>query len=323
MRIRGFAALLCLAVSVAACAGRDARKEQVTGVATGAHGEYGPELPPQPPAAEAPKPAGPQSVLAPAQDGYALILGPGLARTLALVGVFRAFEENSVKIRSVTGVEMGALMAVLWAGANANKLEWEMFKFNRDVFLDRGFLNLGAKTASGRSFEVYLEKTFGNRSIDGLRFPAYVVHAAEHAAEGGEPIKLMHSGLARDIVRAAVGIPGLIGPTAIGGARVLSAALEWPYPVEKVRAISPGKILCIDVLGSGNDFLPADHAEESLAALMKTMSSLARESLKSCDEVIRVPADGIGPLAFDARSELIDRGRTAAQKWIEQRPRPQ
>ncbi|MBI2605452.1 MAG: hypothetical protein HYW49_05155 [Deltaproteobacteria bacterium] len=301
MRKRRLAALACLAMFAAACAGKDARKNQAPEAAPAVRDEYGPELPPQAPAAEEPKPAGPQPVLSPAQDGYALILGPGLARTLALVGVLRAFEENGVKIRSVTGVEMGALMAVLWAGANANKLEWEMFKFNRDVFLDRGFLSLGAKTASGRSFETYLEKAFGDRPVDGLRFPTYVVHAAGHAAEGGEKIILGHSGLARDLVRAAVGIP----------------------PVEMVRAISPGKILCVDVLGAGNDFSPADHAEESLAALMKTVSSLARESLKQCDEAIRVPVDGIGLLAFEARSELIDRGRTAVQKWIEERPRPQ
>ena len=117
MRTRIFAALVCLAMFAVACAGKEARKSQLSGAAPGAQEEYGPELPPQVPAVQVPKPAGPQPVLTPSQDGYALILGPGLARTLAMVGVLRAFEENAVKIRSVTGVEMGALMAVLWAGA--------------------------------------------------------------------------------------------------------------------------------------------------------------------------------------------------------------
>jgi hypothetical protein len=58
-----------------------------------------------------------------------LILGPGLYRTAAYVGVLKAFEKQRIPVQILGGVEMGAVVAALYAKSrSSNVLEWDIFR---------------------------------------------------------------------------------------------------------------------------------------------------------------------------------------------------
>jgi hypothetical protein len=58
-----------------------------------------------------------------------LHLGPGLYNTFSYVGFLKGLEKNRIKVTSISGLEMGALMAALYAKHKKSSLvEWELFK---------------------------------------------------------------------------------------------------------------------------------------------------------------------------------------------------
>ncbi len=58
-----------------------------------------------------------------------LHLGPGLYNTFSYVGLFKSLEKNRLKVKSLSGVEFGGLIAALYAKLKKSSLvEWELFK---------------------------------------------------------------------------------------------------------------------------------------------------------------------------------------------------
>lgn len=251
-----------------------------------------------------------------ASEDYTLLLGPGLARTLSFVGVLKELDQNEKKFRAIVGVEMGALMAAIYSQANSNKLEWETYKFGIEQFIDSSFLGMSKKGNQGKSFEQFLQKIFGNADANQTKKHIYIALANSDPNLTTDKIKFYDRGLLKDLVRAAVSFPGIIKNTGFDGASKLSAAFEDPYPIEKIKDITGGKLLCVDAIGKGNDFFPQNQNEELLSNIYRSLASMAQKGLNECDETIRVDVSGISPMQFDARAELIVRGKAAAQKWL-------
>lgn len=248
------------------------------------------------------------------KENIVLLFGPGLARCLAFVGVLHEFDERKIDIRAVVGVEMGALVAGLWASSNLNTLEWEMYKFKRDTLLDLPLLSMGNKAAEGKKVFKFLENTLKVDQLQSMRLPFYV--ASISAQPSGNEFLLENNGSTKDVIRGALGIPGILKSHNYGDKERESAGLEAPFPAGQVKKLGLGRVVCVDVLGRGNNFSPHEPIEFHLSALMKTTATLAREQAKECDSMITIPMDGISYLSFDSRAELIYRGRTATMKWM-------
>lgn len=258
----------------------------------------------------------PEPGYVPPKDGYVLVFGPGLARTMAYVGVLRELEDRHVPIRAVVGVEMGAMIGGIWAGSSVNALEWEIHKFKRDTLLDVPLFNLRTRVAEGKRLRSFLTGALKIQALDRMRVPVLVASASDTG------LILEGRGPAVDVIRGAMGIPGVLRSYPVDGKDRTTAALEFPFPVAQARSIEPatlglGKVLCVDVIGRGGDFSPADEIEEQVGGLMKAASALARQQMKDCDEVLAIPAEGVGYLDFEAKADLIYRGRVAVQKWLE------
>lgn len=314
--------VLLTALSVlGGCGGKKTRPD--------ADGTYGPVPPPggAPASTEAPQPeqgpVGPEEPVGPLPDpdfvppdeGYVLVLGPGLARGLAYIGVLHELEARHVNIRAIVGVEMGALVAGIWASSNLNNLEWEMHKFNRRTLLDVPMLSIGDKVAEGKRLLAFLDRALKVDFLQKMKTP--VVVASAH--EGENEIIYETSGSAKEIIRGAMSIPGIIKPFVWDGISRVTAALETPFPAEKAKELGLGKTLCVDVINHGDNFdYNAKGSEEiQMATLMRSVGSLARSQLKDCDSVLRIPTDGIGYFDFKSKAELTYRGKLAVRKWLE------
>lgn len=315
-------ALIALFISLIAlngCGGKKTRPDQ--------QGEYGPMPNPTPnPTAEAAQgpqpPVGPEEPVGPLpspdfvppKDGYVLVLGPGLARGLSYIGVLHELEARHVSIRAVVGVEIGSVIAGIWASSNLNNLEWEMHKLKRRTVLDFPMLALGNRVAEGKRLYTFLEKALKVDQLQKMKIPVIVASGARGVSES---MLFEQNGSAKDILRGAMAIPGVIKPYTFEGVERVTAAVEQPFPVEKAKDLGLGKVVCVDAVNRGDNFSPKEGVEEQLATLMRSVATTARGELKDCDAVISIPMDGVSYLDFDAKADLIYRGKVAVKKWLE------
>ena len=318
-----FIAVFTLAVS--GCATKKVRAENqpadapaISIVQMGVSGEMGPPLPPQEapgiPSAQGPVGPSPGPGYVPPKDGYVLILGPGLARGLAYLGVIRELEEHQLAINAILGVEIGAVIAGIWASSNTNSLEWEMHKFTRATLLDYPMLGLRNSMAEGKKLYSFLDEAVKVTLLKKMKIPVLIASSALDSV--GEDLIIENSGSSRDIIRAAMGIPGILKPFSIDFKERMTAAFEAPFPIVQAKALGVGKTICVDVVGKGNNFIPKEAVEEHLSALMRAVATVARPLLKECDVLLSIPTDGISYLNFEVKADLIYKGRLAVKKWL-------
>jgi predicted acylesterase/phospholipase RssA len=273
----------------------------------------GPPLPPQGTPVDGTVGPQPSPDFTPPKDGYVLVLGPGLARALSYIGVLREMEERNLPISAVVGVEMGAVIGAIWAGSNQNGLEWEMHKFKQDTLLDIPLLHFKNSVAEGKRLMKFLDDALKVGNLNKMRVPVVVVSAVRGGSDEG--VLFENAGPAKETLRGAMGIPGILKTFTWEGKERLSAALENPLPVEQAKKLGLGRTVCVDALGRGDNFTPKEPVDEQLASIMRSVAAIARQERKDCDVALSIPADDIGYLDFDAKAELIYRGRAAVQKW--------
>jgi NTE family protein len=336
LKIRlGVSVLLVLAASTSGCGLKKVRAENtpeaqaqtpVGPVGPAAPGgvtsaDMGPPLPPAVtqsniPAPEAPVGPQPGPGYIPPKDGFVLVLGPGLARGLAYLGVLREMEEHQLSVNAVVGVEIGAVIAGIWGSSNMNNLEWEMYKFKRETLLDYPLLGFRNNVAEGKKLYAFLNEALKVANLQQTKVPVLI--ASSSSENGTNNIVVESNGPAKDIIRGAMGIPGIIKPFVVDNKERTSASLDTPFPVAQAKALGVGKIVCVDVIGRGDNFTAKEPVEQHLAALMRSISALARQQEKECDVVLSVSTEGISYLNFDAKADLIYKGRAAVKKWLEQ-----
>lgn len=165
----------------------------------GAPEAMGPSEPAAPGEETAPEQAGPPAPRAARQ--VTLVVGPGMAKSLAAVGVLQVLDARGIHVTRIVGMEMGALIAALYgAGGRTGPLEWTLMKLKlSETFSERSWvgkiLNLSSKRAEfRRNFErVYPRLTFEN-----LKVPAMVLLTDESGTD------LTKSGPVLDVVESAI-----------------------------------------------------------------------------------------------------------------------
>lgn len=76
-----------------------------------------------------------------------LSLGPGLHRAIAYIELLKELEKNNIKLEVITGTEMGAVVAALYAaGTTPEAIEWMFFKYfreeNREKYYEKSWISL-------------------------------------------------------------------------------------------------------------------------------------------------------------------------------------
>ncbi|HLE10331.1 MAG: hypothetical protein A2504_04465 [Bdellovibrionales bacterium RIFOXYD12_FULL_39_22] len=64
----------------------------------------------------------------------AIILGPGLYRSMAHLSVLKKLEQSGIRPNIICGMELGAIIAAMYArGVTTAKIEWQFYKFFKEV----------------------------------------------------------------------------------------------------------------------------------------------------------------------------------------------
>lgn len=144
----------------------------------------GPSESATPGAETAPEQAGPPEPRAARQ--VTLVIGPGMAKSLAAVGVLQTLDARGIRVTRIVGMEMGALIAALYgAGGRTGPLEWDLMKLKlSETFSEKSWvgkiLNLSSKRAE---FRRNFMRVHPRLAFEGLKVPAMILFSGAGGME--------------------------------------------------------------------------------------------------------------------------------------------
>ena len=283
-----------------------------------------------------------------------LVLGSGGARGLAHIGVIRELERCGLKIKSIAGSSMGALVGGIYA---ANKLQayedWVCELEQSDVLALVDWTFAGGGLIKGRKIIGKLEELVGELDIRDLdiEFTAVAVDIDQ-----GRELWLDRGSLF-DAIRASIAIPGIFTPHRYRNRTLVDGGLLNPIPVAPTLRCMTDLTVVVDVNGPpsrnlakidkddggkgerrdggmwdklrefvdsfGSDKQPSETQPGLLAVMMRSLdtmgAAITRQHLAifQPDLVVRVPKNACMVHEFHRAREIIDLGAELARKAIQ------
>ena len=193
-----------------------------------------------------------------------LVLSGGGARGFAHIGVVRALREAGMRIDSVGGTSIGAIIG---AGVAADWSDEEMLEKYKKAFVDgrplRDYTFPFISLVSGRRVAHLLREAFGARDIEDLALPYYCVSANLTAGKAC----VHRTGPLWLWLRASSAIPGILPPVFHRSEVYVDGAVMNNLPTDIMRQQAVGEIVAVDI--SADDVLRADVEEYALPSVWK------------------------------------------------------
>lgn len=264
--------------------------------------EMGPPAPVGPSQVDALKPSegtayGPEPFEAKA---IVLVLGPGLAKGFAHVGVLRALQEEKIPVAAIVATEMGALIGALYAQANSiNSFEWSLQKFKPEYFQEKSGVFFQKNDSLPQKLKAEIEKSFGNKKFKDLKKPVKILLLQNKS------LFIASEGTVNEAVVAALTGNGYYSESSYQSKPTTGSTLERPYPVSEAQALGLGPVVVVDLLT--NETMHPDKVNQAFASAAK----IGEKDLNEAALIIRPALSGIGYLDFSKKSEAIFKGKSA------------
>jgi len=201
-----------------------------------------------------------------------LVLSGGGARGFAHIGVVRALREAGMRIDSVGGTSIGAIIG---AGVAADWSDEEMLEKYRKAFVDgrplRDYTFPFVSLFAGRRVAHLLREAFGGRDIEDLALPYYCVSANLTAGQA----HVHRSGPLWMWLRASSAIPGILPPVFHRSEVYVDGAVMNNLPTDIMRQQAVGEIVAVDI--SADDVLRADVEEYALPSSWRLLAEKLRK----------------------------------------------
>ena len=201
-----------------------------------------------------------------------LVLSGGGARGFAHIGVVRALREAGMRIDSVGGTSIGAIIG---AGVAADWSDEEMLEKYRKAFVDgrplRDYTFPFVSLFAGRRVAHLLREAFGSRDIEDLALPYYCVSANLTAGQA----HVHRSGPLWMWLRASSAIPGILPPVFHRSEVYVDGAVMNNLPTDIMRQQAVGEIVAVDI--SADDVLRADVEEYALPSSWRLLAEKMRK----------------------------------------------
>lgn len=275
---------------------------------------------------------------------FGLALGGGGARGLAHIGVLKVLDTEKIKINSITGCSMGAIVGGLYAYfGNAkqvedfilqaiNNPEFEKFSFyalnNNNIEPDKNYFEkffdyIGSRLIAIKSLEStsYFDEDFTNRTfnfIPDAQIQNLKINFSAITTDliSGEEINLTKGSL-RDVLRASSAIPGIFPPVKFDNYLLVDGSISESVPVSKVKEIGADKVLAVDVTrqlkitGTPKNIFEILYRTEDI-----TSYHLSLERLKEADLIIRPQVKNLTWADFNSVQDIIKKGEIATEEMI-------
>lgn len=269
----------------------------------------------------------------------ALALGSGGARGYAHIGVIQVLEERGYEIAGIAGSSMGALVGGVWAVGKLEEFEsWARRLTPAEVLklLDVSFRAPGALRAE--KVLAHVQELVGDELIENLPVPFTAV-ATDLISRREVWLQRGRIDLA---IRASIALPGIFTPVMLNGRLLADGGLMDPIPLTPTAALDVDLRIGVSVGGERQDppataavstraeAPPEGQAREFPAGLtgfdvmnysiaaMQTLVNRYRLAGSPPDVLVTIPVTDVRTLDFHRAESMIDLGRTAAARALEE-----
>jgi len=241
----------------------------------------------------------------------AVVLGAGVSKGFAHIGVLKILELNKIPIHMVVGTSVGSFVGSLYAyGYNPYELQTMAFGLQKDdlidyIIPDNGFIK-------GDKLENFINNKVKYTPIDKFKIPFYAVATD---IQTGEEIAFGR-GNAGKAVRASCSIPGIFQPAVINDKMYVDGGVVSPLSVDVARRYGADVVIAIDISSSLTSSAPTGTIETIMQAIDIMYNKMAVIQMKNADVVIKPKVGYIGTSDFSKRHEAIMEGEKAAAEAL-------
>jgi NTE family protein len=274
-----------------------------------------------------------------------LALGGGGARGLAHIGVLKILDKEKIKVASITGCSMGAIVGGLYAYLkNATEVEDFILK----AIKNPKFANLEIDTFSknkinhNKNYFDQIINYIGER-INAIKVSGHVSYFAEEISNeiyelipdipieslgikfsaiatdliSGEEINFTHGSL-RKAVKASSAIPGIFPPVEFNDRLLIDGSSSESVPVGRVKEIGADRVLAVDVSRCLKSINPPKNIIDILYRTEDiTSHHLSIIRLKEADLVIQPKVKQLSWADFNKVNEIIKAGEVEATENLD------
>jgi NTE family protein len=254
------------------------------------------------------------AIRADTQPRLGLALSGGTARTVAHVGVLKAFEAAGLRIDCLSGTSGGALMACMYAaGVPVAEMERLALKARwKDiaaVTIPRlGFL-------SSHRIQEFVEQTIGKVDFSDLKLPLAVV--ATNLGNGHK--RVFTTGRVSHAVRASCSIPQIFSPCEVDGDLYIDGGIVEYLPVLALDAFAPQVVIAVN-LGAYRETIR--RPRHVLQLVMQIVTVVSRQNIPAsearADYVLRPDLSRFGPFMLERAQDMIRVGEAEAERHLPQ-----
>lgn len=249
--------------------------------------------------------------LQPQPAKVAVVLGAGVSRGFAHVGVLKVLESHKVPIHLIVGTSAGSFVGSIYAsGIDAFHVQKMALAIQKDEVVDltipdNGFIR-------GEKLESFVNKAVQNVVIERLKIPFRAV--STNVQTGEEVVFAM--GNTGKAVRASCSIPGVFQPVRIGDKAYVDGGLVSPVPVDAARKAGADVVIAVDISAGVAKTHPQGILETILQSIDIMYAKIAEVQIRNADVVIRPRVSHINSSDFDRRHEAILEGEKAAAEAL-------
>ena len=259
------------------------------------------EVPPPPPLPP-PKPA-----------KVAVVLGAGVSRGFAHVGVLKVLESQKVPIHLIIGTSAGSFVGSLYAfGYDAFQLQKMALDLQKDDVVDLTIPDNGF--VRGEKLENFVNRTVRQTPLEQMKIPFRAV--ATNIQTGEETV--FATGNTGKAVRASCSIPGIFQPVRIGDKIYVDGGVVSPVAVDAARIAGADVVIAVDIYAGVAGAVPQGILDTILQSIDIMYAKIAAAQLKNADVVIRPQVSQIVSGDFNKRHEAILEGEKAAARAMPQ-----
>jgi len=286
----------------------------------------------------------------------ALVLSGGGARGMAHIGVIEELEKRNYEIVSVTGTSMGSVVGAVYAMGKLEEFKsWLLSLDKLKVFRLMDFTLSKQGLLKGEKVLNKMKEFMEDRNIEDLDIP----YAAVAVDLLNKREVVFREGKVYDAIRASIAIPGVLTPVKTNHTLLVDGGVMDNVPVRHVQRQGDEVIIAVEVNGGlsvekepqtkeaqedRQFFLQKQlgglyetlgitghpKSEEKLGYLdliNRTISLMTHEmgllSLEKYppDILVQVSGEGCGIFDFYKAKEIVERGRRAAQRVLQEQER--
>ncbi len=241
-----------------------------------------------------------------------LVLGGGVARGIAHVGVLKVLREYNVPVDYIVGTSAGSLVASVYAsGLDLGLIENIVTRIRWNDFLKLTLFRPGFN--SPEAIEDFIIRYIGDIKFSDLKIPTAFVATD---LKTGKRVVLREGKVAK-AVSASACFPGFFSPVELDGRRLVDGGIAGNVAVDTARLMGGEYIIASDVIPAKIRQVPGDPMTLLGHSLDLMLKKLSADEVSRANAVIELEMEeDMWHLDLNKAKKFIAAGEMSAHKQI-------